>query len=143
MRTKYRLVAPEVVKKFEKAYFGEYTSLGFSNLERVEPAREKVTILRRKSLDKIFVEDNFKLLERDVSEFASSVASRQPHSAPAEDKVVGTAEAERRAAAVDSKVRPDYLLSRESVSAALPSEDPVRKKFAGFKNGRPASEALK
>lgn len=144
MKAKYRLVAPEIVRKFERACFADYTSLGFSSLERVDPQKQKVTILRRKSLDKIFVEDNFKLLERDVSDFGSSMGSRNEGIGnKSEAKPAKTADSEGKTAAVDSKVRVDYLLSRDTISSAIQLDEANRKKFGGFKNGKLANGAYK
>lgn len=72
---------PEIVKSFEKKYFEDYLYLDFSNLEKVEEPKEKKKILRRKSIEQIFLEDNFKFLERDISEIKFSMFSKAQNEA--------------------------------------------------------------
>lgn len=146
IKTKYRMHVPELIKKFDKTFFPEYITMGFSDLERVESAKEKVTIIRRKSLDRIFVDDNFRLLEREMSDFGSVVASRTPNDSKTDVQLGAAKETEVGKVAFESRLKPSYLLSKDSLRSGLQPkngrEEP-KPKLGGFKNGKAAIASTK
>lgn len=147
MKTKYRMFVPELIKKFDRAFFPEYIALGFSDLERVENAKEKVTIMRRKSLDKIFVDDNFRLLEREMSDFGSVAVSKTPNGSKTEQQMLGVARGTDIAkAGFESRLKPSYLLSKDSFKSGpqqMSRREEQKPKLGGFKNGKQAITTAK
>lgn len=123
-KSKYHMIIPEVVKKFDKKYFLNYMYFDFADVDKKneEPKIVK-TILRRKSIEKIFIQDNFKFLERETSDLNSlnnsvgaDVGKRR--NSNKDNRMLGSKKditpivpnAKRTSI---SKVRVDYLLSYE------------------------------
>ena len=66
-KTKYKWTSIKDFRVFEKQYFGYYLYYGFVNVEK--PSETTKTIYSRKSIARIFNENNFRFSEKEVSEF--------------------------------------------------------------------------
>lgn len=111
LRTKFNLTLPASIPKFIPSYFTEYITLGFNSLDKnMDVDKEKKTIFRRKSMDQIFVDDNFRLLNGkgdDGDPLAGPTKDKKdrPDSRAAQAAVTLTPKGST------TRVKPDYLLS--------------------------------
>ena len=73
-KSKYKFKKPDIVKQADWKYFPYFAHYGFFDSD-LKIEKEIKTIIRRKSVNHLFNDHNFKVFDNDVSEYASSLHS--------------------------------------------------------------------